>query len=477
MPSIQYNGVAPIHETAITGKQQKWFPGQIQQVSDADAALLKASGLGFVDEQVAPGDLTPATVAALQAQVSEYGVLPVIAKRRHIGTRIPGGRMGTKDNSTPRTYHRVFSTAGGYTQIRLIFANGSTSNTIAISKAAVRGMSDTSDFNKSASAWDAVTFGGSATGTVPVAGGSARRGYLLSDWIDYNSYSRSDGGSFPLIAARAYISTAGTISVFGNGVNDFTNWPTKPDGRIDVMRSQAGDHATTQTGFTSTTNESQSPLVGIQYRGAGSVITIMGNGDSITESVASTYIGDSWGMRAAGLLSNQAGVVVEWANIGWSGSFYSSVNRRFEDAFAAGILPDIALFPNGSPNSVSTTFDANIISASRIILAKCFAACQANDVLPISWTMLPADYTGSQAKQYGASDSFRRDWNAETLALAAKGMYGIDFSGVVSGSAHASGQVQFSPGMSSDGLHLNDAGNDAVADYLRQQIARLIRAF
>lgn len=51
MPSIQYTGSAPIHETAITGRQQKWFPGQIQAVDDTDAALLKASGLGFVDEK------------------------------------------------------------------------------------------------------------------------------------------------------------------------------------------------------------------------------------------------------------------------------------------------------------------------------------------------------------------------------------------------------------------------------------------
>jgi hypothetical protein len=51
MPSIQYTGSAPIHETAITGRQQKWFPGQIQAVNDTDAALLKASGLGFVDEK------------------------------------------------------------------------------------------------------------------------------------------------------------------------------------------------------------------------------------------------------------------------------------------------------------------------------------------------------------------------------------------------------------------------------------------
>ena len=100
-----------------------------------------------------------------------------------------------------------------------------------------------------------------------------------------------------------------------------------------------------------------------------------------------------------------------------------------------------------------------------------------NDVLPIAWTMLPANYTGSQAKQYGATDSFRRDWNAETLALGPRGQYALDFSTQVSGAAHATGQVEFAPGMTDDGLHLNDAGNDALAAYLQTQISRLITPF
>jgi lysophospholipase L1-like esterase len=299
----------------------------------------------------------------------------------------------------------------------------------------------------------------------------------LSDWVDYTSFPRIDGIKYPAISTRAYISTAGTISVFGNNADVYTQWATRPDGRVNIMRSQDGDHVTTVAGFTSVTNENQSPIIGVRYRGAGSVITIMGDGDSITESVGSTYRGDGWGFRAAEALSDQLGIAVEWANTGWAGSFYSSGPRRVGDALAAGVIPDICIFPNGSPNSISTTIDSAAINAFRLLLMKSVLSCFDYEVMPVAWTMLPANYNGSQAKQYGATDALRVAYNAETLGLGAKGIYAIDFAGPVSGAAHATGQVEFAAGLTNDGLHPNSACEDVLRDVLAAAIGPLITPY
>lgn len=47
MPSVRYTGTAEVFETTITGRPQKWAPGQIQDVTLDIAVTLLASGLGF----------------------------------------------------------------------------------------------------------------------------------------------------------------------------------------------------------------------------------------------------------------------------------------------------------------------------------------------------------------------------------------------------------------------------------------------
>lgn len=97
--ALKYTGAAPIWGTTITGKPTRWYPGQIQDVSDADAALYIAAG-NFV---YAPADesLTPAQAAA--------GAVGLVAVKKD-GTQVgpDGGAVsGAGTSASPRTAYRV----------------------------------------------------------------------------------------------------------------------------------------------------------------------------------------------------------------------------------------------------------------------------------------------------------------------------------------------------------------------------------
>ena len=401
---------------------------------------------------------------------SAYGPL---GRGGNIGTRIFGGRMGTFDNTTQQTFHVVLTTAQHFDAVRLIFANGTTSTaTVGVAKVSpLSDLSTAANQNNSGGTWTSVTFaGGSATGTIPAAGGASfRRSFLLSDWISVSSLDRVDGGTFPAIAVRAYISTSGTIGVLGNGTDIFTNWDTNPSGRVHIMRNQAGDQVTAPGGFSSTTNTSQSPIVGIQYAARGRVITVMGIGDSITEG-RGTYKGEGFGMPACAAISDINGVAVEWSNCGWSGASPSQIMALGVDTLQY-FSPDIFVLPNGSPNVSAAPITASGITSSRQMLYRLLAECQIKGVRPLIWTWLP---TNDTVKAWNSSDSLRRAWNDDTRRLATqRGLLVLDADAVLAGVDNGAGQIQMLAGSSSDGVHPNDTGNALLAAEFKKAFAIL----
>lgn len=396
-----------------------------------------------------------------------------IGRGGNIGTRIFGGRMGTFDNTTQQTFHVVLTTAQHFDAVRLIFANGTTSTaTVGVAKVSpLSDLSTTSNQNNSGGTWTSVTFaGGATTGTIPAAGGASfRRNFLLSDWISVSSLDRVDGGTFPAIAVRAYISTSGTIGVVGNGTDSFTGWATNPTGRIHIMRNQAGDQVTAPAGFSSTTNISQSPIVGIQYAARGRVVTVMGVGDSITEG-RGTYKGEGFGMPACAAISDINGVAVEWSNCGWSSASPSQIMASGLDALQY-FTPDILALPNGSPNVSSAPLTAAGITASRQMLYRLLAECQTKGVRPLIWTWLP---TNDTTKAWNSSDSLRREWNDTTRQLATqRGLVVLDADAILAGADNGSGQIQMLAGSTSDGIHPNDSGNALLAAEFKKAFALL----
>lgn len=390
-----------------------------------------------------------------------------LVRRSSVGTRIFGGRMGAFDNTTQKTFNVCCTLAQKFDAVRLIFANGNTGGTLGVGVTKVSVRENLATYNNSNNAWTAVTFGGSSTGTVAAAPGSSRRSYLLSDWIEINSLDRDDGGTFPVLYMRSYISTSGSITIMGNGTDSFTNWVTRSNGRIWCMRYQDGDQCTTPTGFTNTTDRSQCPIVGVQYSARGQVVTVMGVGDSITEG-RGTYLGEGWGVPACEELSNMSGTAFEWCNAAWTGVSTGPIRDLVLDILGAGIYPDILFVPCGSPNDVSTTITSAQVLAMRARLARVLAECRAYQVRPVVWTWLPSNYA---AKTYGSSDSSRIALNSDVVSWARRGMDICDFSAALSGSVDGNGQVTMVSGTTADNIHPNDSGN-VLLKSLAQRVLR-----
>jgi len=373
----------------------------------------------------------------------------------NIATRIIGGRMGTIDASTAKTFQLSLEVADHFDAVRIIFASTDRTNSHAMLATAASVVGASADLNNSAGTWVAGGRQGSTQVYSELAPSAADRiAYTLSDWIAISSVARTDAGTKPLLIVRAYMNASATLPVYGNGTDDFTNWATRTDGRLHAMRYQDGDHATTATGFTSTTNRSQSPIVGVQYLARGKVITVAGVGDSITEGQG-TYLGQGFILPAVDALSD-TDVKYEYMNCGWSGQAMSTFAERAIDIMESEIRPDVIVFPAGSPNDTPTTITAADITAARARRARITAAAKRNGVVPVIWTVLP---TNTAVRPYGATDSLRVAYNAEVLAQANRNLIVVDTATAVSG-ATSGGQVQMTG--TTDGIHPNDAGNTTL---------------
>lgn len=384
---------------------------------------------------------------------SAYGALRKqvnpIAKPSNIGTRVFGGRMGSIDNTTQKTYQVICATAQHFDGIRIICAN-----------------STTTAYDVSATAARATTTVSNGTGTTVVGGGftvpaaaSAQDVvYAKSPLIPVSSQDRTDGGTLPLLVMRVYVSSAATIGCVGNGADVLTNWATIPNGRIWIMRQQAGDLITGGT-WTSATNVSQSPIVGVEYLSRGKVVSFAAVGDSISEGIG-TYQGNSWGLRACVLLSSMSGVAYEWCNLGWSGQTVAQFSARAKNIAAAGLKLSAIFMPNGSPNSGSTPLIQSNVVLQRTQFGTGRSGLADGPYPVIPWTWLP---TNTASKAWGAGDSFRRSYNDELRTWALRGEIVADFDSVIAGVDDGLGQIQMKVGTTDDQIHPNEVGNDLMA--------------
>ena len=387
----------------------------------------------------------------------------------NIGTRIFGGRMGTYNNTTASTFQLTMEVAQDFDAIRVMFANTSAIISDATVNVSASVMSSISDPNNAGGTWSTVTKGALSRIATAVAPGANRIGYTVSDWTSISSVARSDGGTFPLIVVRAFISSNASLPVYGNGTDDFTNWASRTGGHICISRAMTGDGITTPSNFVSTTNLSQSPIVGIQYLARGKVVTVMACGDSITEGQG-TYKGEGFILPACEALSSMTGTAIEYSNTGWSGQTMAQFAERCIDLLESEVRPDVFVFPSGSPNDQVSTVTAAEIQSFQSFRARILAACQRAGVRPVIWTWLPSN---TAARPYGSSDSLRVADNTAVLGLAARGILVADtstaFSGVTSG-----GQVQILAGATSDDIHPNDTGNPLLRDVLKPILRRAV---
>lgn len=388
----------------------------------------------------------------------------------NVATRIFGGRMGTLNNTTGNTFQVTTELAQHFDAVRIIFANSDPGLSHAMRAASVSVISTTDDLNNSAGTWVVGSRNSMSRVYAEISPGAGRIAYTASDWINISSIPRTDGGTKPLIVARVYMNPNSALPCYGDGIDNFTNWATRTDGRIWAARQQAGVHTGTATGFTSTTNTSQSPIVGFQYLARGRVITVAGDGDSITDG-RGTYLGEGFIMPAVEQLSSMSGTAFEYMNCGWSGQSMTNFAERAIDILQSEIKPDVLVMPAASPNDIATTISAANIAAFRSQRSRVLAEARRLGVPVVLWTWLPSN---TAVKNYGATDSLRTDYNAEVLAQAGRGIIVADTAAAVSGTT-TGGQVQMSASSNSDGIHPNDTGNTALRDVIKPAIQKAAR--
>lgn len=363
------------------------------------------------------------------------------------------------------TWHALIALATGFDAVRVLFANHQTSGTIAIAaaKASVVADASTDDaINNSSGTWSPLLFGGSGSVTMSNSASVNRVAYQWSDWLNLSSVARTDGGLLPLLAVRAHFaSTVSQFSVWGNGADSFTNWATRTDGRIWINRMKTGNQVSTVTGFDSSTNISQSPILGVQYAGRGRVITVMGLGDSITDGRGS-YLGEGFGVPMVNTLSAQLAVPMEWANMGWAGQNPVHFSIRVGDVLqSSGLAPDILMMAPYSPNVGSAPLTTTMIDNCRQAFARALRECYLTGVVPVFWTGLP---TSAAVKNWDASDNLRRAYNYELLGYANNGVPAVDFDGAFWGGGMDQDGQNVPPSIySTDGIHPNNAGNSVMA--------------
>ena len=390
----------------------------------------------------------------------------------NVGTRIFGGRMGTIDNSVSKTFQITTTLAQHFDKVRLVFANTNAGFAVNNILAKVSVISTVADLNNSAGTWVDVLKSNQPGFCVPNSYGANRISYTVSDWVSLKSIARTDGGTFPLLVARVCIQSVGAgLPVYGQGSSPdvYTNWETKPGGRIWVSRQKNGNHVTNPTGFDDTTNTNQSPIIGVQYLAKGRVVSVMCVGDSIPDGIG-TYRGEGFGMPICEQLSDMNGVAFEYSNCAWAGQGTAAYTKRAIDILNSPIKPDILLFATGSPNDVSTVITQGIVDSQSANVETVIQKCKATGVKIVLWTWLP---TNTSIKNYGATDSIRVAENAKWMAVKNPDVPVVDTSALLTGDLTA-GQYQMLTGTTIDGIHPSDPGLLIMANGIKPTVKNII---
>lgn len=309
-------------------------------------------------------------------------------------------------------------------------------------------------------------------GAVRLIGGAttSRRAFQISDPITITPVARTDGGTRALISVRAYYGVGSYAFLGNNGASDnYDAWATRTAGKVRIRRnSTAGDQRTAIANWTA---EQFSPVVGFAYATHRPHIQVATFGDSIS-SGRGTYIEASQNLIACEALNlAQSKVIFSHLNLSWSGQTMANIFRNVSDAFRAGIVPDVAIFPCGSPNDVGNRAitDSDILSM-RSNFEGILGLCAQFGVAPLVWTWMP---TNTAVNNYGSSDSKRVAYNADIIArCAAYGITCVDLAGVISGPT-IGGQVQMLAGTTTDNIHPNNTGISLLSPNVQASLQTL----
>lgn len=327
--------------------------------------------------------------------------------------------------------------------------------------------------------WIDATFNGSATWELPVRLGEERCSWALSDEIQLPSIPRTDilNGRTLVIYRVEYPAN----SVVTMPANNMYYWRGSQAPRVLRTANQAVAGVTNKASFTSIAAYAASkggddygvvPL--IQYRTLARGHQMMISGDSIQEGIGGNVRCYGAHQRAAYELSTPD-APVEYFNAGLHAQVPDIYSRFLIDHIEM-VRPTILTYAPWSGNDVATGgIQPAAVRRYKAGLGRVSAFLQAKGLRPI--VLIPeATPTDTSARNVGAGDQLRRDYNNVFLARASIGYVIRNWAATMTGSRDANGQDQANPTRinASDRVHPNDLGFDDLKELVKPFVRRAL---
>lgn len=319
---------------------------------------------------------------------------------------------------------------------------------------------------------------------------------VYSDWIPVKSCPRADGGTLPLLMYRINVK-GGTSSYQGSSALMRTPSATN-FGRIFqglFLADASGVYVTTPATWTPAPggglNDSEMSL-GISYMSrSANGVTVMMVGDSETQNTTVADVNSFFGRRAANALSDLRGIAVGCVNAGASAQTTETYLRTYQLAVDK-IAPQIIVYSAFSPNDHNAYGNLTSVSGANYLFVQAkkrllmfLGDAKKRGAVPVIWTGLPTPATRIPASAVGQQvNALLKAYNAEVMAIAAaQGAWGIDMYPLVTdnGANDATYGIDrirpdFCPAGEPypNGLHLNDAGTQVMADALLSVLKAIV---
>lgn len=450
-----------MNKTRLGENGTQWRAGDTYSASEAFAKALIGAG----DAYAADGSLPDVALTA-----AELGALRKKIARSNVLSRCP---MGNVQASTTAfggyCTHIEAELAGRPIGIQVGVPNLiATTQTIAARFAfgTALGTLNTDSSRAPSLTYTAITWAGSATGTLP-AGAASRPGWLWSDVMPCSAPDRSDG-SGSVVHMELRTGTSGTDEqTWFNGLYAATTTT-----EAVIPRKWRGYRSSASAALGSATFSANAVAghiaVVIRYVCMTTGATLLTIGESHDAGTTVAAVANSGGVTYADYAAvqlNAAGIVTEHCNLGWGGQDAPTYTNRLQD-IAADHKGVILLYAASSSNSMDAPIIAANIEEQRGALGRALKLAQDNDMLPILRASIPSNASvagggsgGASAKNYAAGDPLRVAYDAE---LAASDAIVWRPASVLSGAAvpsgTAAGQIEFVQAYTTDGFHSNDAG-------------------
>ena len=314
--------------------------------------------------------------------------------------------------------------------------------------------------------WVDATFNGASSLNAPARIAADRYSLPLTDWLNIRSIPRTDGGIRPLIIMRIEYPNGSLPSVPYLGTS---NWrqPTAP--RVMKTSVQTVLGVTNKAAYTQTTNTEGSVVVPVvQYiskkKGRQGFIS----GDSTKEGVGGNPNGYGAVQMASYELSTPDNPI-EYFNAGLHAQGPAVYSKRLAD-MGSFVKPTFVTYSPYSVNDVAVGGLTNDQIGRIYTSLADFMNEMRNH--PNATLILTEPLPNNPAfRNTGAGDQKRRDLIADLATfdvIVAKG-----YAAAFSGSQDANGQTLIATGLSSDNVHPNLAGYQALAQIIKPIVENL----